>query len=78
MPSLKYVKADPRPINERFYKTVPAVDEKGIPLQQNPPLNRLGFWGKKEDSTAGALTANIKEVEGKLEQRNTEDNKQGQ
>jgi hypothetical protein len=75
MPSLKYVKPDPRPINERFYKTIPAIDEKGIPLQQNPPLNKRGFWTKSEGDTVGSLTANIKEVEGKIEQRKEQNNK---
>jgi hypothetical protein len=73
MQAQKYIKPDPSPINERFYKTIPAVDEKGVPLQQNPPLNKRGFWTKNEEDTVGALTANIKE--GKIEQRNTEDNK---
>ena len=78
MTSLKYVKPDPRPINERFFKTIPAVDDKGVPLQQNPPLNKRGFWTKNEEDTVGALTANIKEVESENGEIQGQSNKQGQ
>lgn len=32
--------------NVRFFKVVPAIDEDGNPLKQDPPINKEGFWEK--------------------------------
>lgn len=55
MTPLKHVKPDPKPINERFFKMIPAIDKEGRPLPQNLPLNKQGFW-KKNKKSHGDIT----------------------
>ena len=35
-----------KPHLRKFFKIVPMKDEAGNPIQNNPPLNKAGFWGK--------------------------------
>jgi len=43
---MKLVKHPAKFKEDRFFKTVPMVDAEGNPVQQNPPLNKEGFWDK--------------------------------
>ena len=36
------------PWTQKFYKVSPAVDANGIPIPQDPPINRKGFWDKPD------------------------------
>lgn len=58
---MKTRQPDPRPINKRFFKVTPAIDNEGKPLIQNPPINKKGFW-EKPLTTAGILGDHIEDV----------------
>jgi len=51
----------------KFFNGVPMVDKNGIPMQQDPPLNK-GFFLKKQD-TAGALREHIESIKAERNQR---------
>jgi len=51
---------DRRNWKERFFKTVPMVDAGGIPIPQDPPLNKKGFWDKPR-TTSSILNEQIDE-----------------
>jgi len=46
------MKPDHRNWKQKFFKTVPMVDEKGDPIPQDPPLNKEGFWTKPETTSS--------------------------
>ena len=46
-----YKKPDKRNWKDRFFKTVPMVDDSGQPIPQDPPLNKEGFFVKKPETT---------------------------
>ena len=51
----------------KFFNEVPMVDKNGVPIQQDPPLNK-GFFLKKRD-TAGALREHIESIKAERNQR---------
>ena len=52
--------AEHRRWTERFLNTIPLVDASGNPVQQDPPLNKEGFWKKPDKTISELLRKEIK------------------